>query len=202
MSDAIPSTLGQFVNGMRGLWSAPLADEARWQRAGELLAVLLRNETLAHDAATWPSNEESGGRYSNFLFYEDAALGFVVNGLVKSAGSATPVHDHGDSWTIYGVLTGRERILHYALGGADAGPLTVVAACDAGRGFVDVVPPGRIHAEIAGPERTVAIIVRSRKVGGFLQNMYDPATGAIARRPGPLQRPFRLTGSAAGPDPE
>jgi hypothetical protein len=59
-------------------------------------------------------------------------------------------------------------------------------------GYVDVVPPHEPHAEIAGDGRTVAVIVRSERVGGFPQNMYDLATGRIERRPGPLSVPHPL----------
>ena len=45
-----------------------------------------------------------------------------------------------------------------------------------GPGKIDLVPPYQIHAEESGEERTVAIIVRAEKAGGFLQGRYDPTT--------------------------
>ena len=59
-------------------------------------------------------------------------------------------------------------------------------------GFVDVVPPGIIHAEYAGNDRTVAVIIRSERVGSFPQNMFDPRTGAVTQAPGPEQLPYAL----------
>jgi hypothetical protein len=65
-------------------------------------------------------------------------------------------------------------------------------AYDVAPGYVDVVPPHEPHAETSGDRPTVAIIVRSERIGGFLQNMYDPNTGAVEHRPGPAQIPFPL----------
>ena len=179
-----------FVDGMRATWTAGLDEPSRWAKAAEMLQTLLRDKALGARAADWPSSLEKTG-YSNLLFYQDAEHGFVLNGLVKPPGAASPIHDHGDTWTVYGVLSGIERIVHYEHGDGTA-PFRELADYKGAPGFVDVVPPGRIHAEIAGPGRTVALIVRSRKVGDFLQNMYDPSTGVIDRRPGPVQRPFAL----------
>jgi len=46
------------------------------------------------------------------------------------------------------------------------------------RGKVDLVPPHAIHAEQGGPTRSVAIIVRSQRLGQgtVLQGRYDPKT--------------------------
>ena len=60
-------------------------------------------------------------------------------------------------------------------------------------GKVDLVPPFDIHAEQGGPSRSVAIILRSAKLGEITQNQYDLETGAIRPGPGPTQIPFELT---------
>ena len=56
-----------------------------------------------------------------------------------------------------------------------------------GAGKIDLVPPYEIHAEESGDERTVAIIVRAEKAGGFLQGRYDPATNKYWQGYGPKQ---------------
>jgi predicted metal-dependent enzyme (double-stranded beta helix superfamily) len=123
------------------------------------------------------------------LFYEDPEYGFVLNGLVKRPHEATPVHDHAHCWTAYGVLAGEERITRYERDGHRLRPIggAVVAP-----GHVDLVRPGEIHAEAAGDERSVALIIRSEKVGGFPQGMFDPETGRTWTAPGPEQVPWRL----------
>jgi hypothetical protein len=61
-----------------------------------------------------------------------------------------------------------------------------------GPGKVDLVEPFQIHAEESGEERTVAIIVRAQKAGGFLQGRYDPATKKYWQGYGPEQIPYDL----------
>jgi len=46
--------------------------------------------------------------------------------------------------------------------------------------------------EESGDERTVAIIVRAEKAGGFLQGRYDPVTNKYWQGYGPKQLPFEL----------
>ena len=59
-------------------------------------------------------------------------------------------------------------------------------------GKVDLVPPFDIHAEQGGPARSVAIILRSTKLGDITQRQYDPVTGEVRPGPGPTQIPFEL----------
>jgi len=60
-------------------------------------------------------------------------------------------------------------------------------------GKVDLVPPFDIHAEQGGPTRSVAMILRSTKLGSITQRQYDPVTGAVRAGPGPTQIPVELT---------
>ena len=55
------------------------------------------------------------------------------------------------------------------------------------------VPPGEAHAEYNGPQRTVGVILRSRRLGNFPQNWFDPETGAIQKHLGPEQVPYELS---------
>ena len=59
---------------------------------------------------------------------------------------------------------------------------------------VDLVPPHAIHAEQGGPTRSVAIIVRSQRLGEgtVLQHTYDPKAGTVIERYGPTQVPYEL----------
>jgi hypothetical protein len=67
-----------------------------------------------------------------------------------------------------------------------------VSKLRAGPGEVDLVRPWEIHAEASGEERTVAIIVRAEKAGGFLQGRYDPVTKKYWQGYGPIQVPFKI----------
>jgi predicted metal-dependent enzyme (double-stranded beta helix superfamily) len=161
--------------------------DRRWARISAILAGMLAKPDLQQAAAQWPDRQ--GTRPQNLLFYEDPDYGFVLNGLVKQAHEGTTVHDHGHCWTAYGVLSGTERITRYAHEGERLAPAgdAVVAP-----GHVDLVRPGEIHAEIAGDTRTVALIIRSEKVGSFPQGMFDPESGRTWTAPGPEQIPWTL----------
>jgi predicted metal-dependent enzyme (double-stranded beta helix superfamily) len=186
--------LTDFAAAMDLLWAQEPSDERRWGRVRELLPILLDDATLKAEALTWPLTATEDGRAANLLLYEDPKHGFVVNALVKGPNVRTPVHDHAHTWTAYGVIAGTERVVRYEfLDGdqnSDQAELRPMSEYDVSPGFIDVVPPNEPHAEFSGDERTVAIIVRSERIGGFPQNMYDLETGGIARRPGPTQIPF------------
>ena len=61
-----------------------------------------------------------------------------------------------------------------------------------GPGDVDVVPPGRIHQEHAGPMQSYAFIVRGRRSGTFKQHSYEPDSGKVIVTDGPTLIPFAL----------
>jgi predicted metal-dependent enzyme (double-stranded beta helix superfamily) len=186
--------LQSFIDGMRATYRQPIAEPERWERCAILLRELLTDSELKRRSADWPA-EDAGSNYFNLLFYEDPDHGFVVNGLIKSGGT-TPVHDHAPAWTVYGVLRGSEEMLHYRRDDDGSRPgrakLTETGRSLVAEGYVDIVRPEDIHAETACSGKTVAIIVRSRRVGSFPQNMYDPVAGTLERRPGPRQVPYEL----------
>ena len=61
-------------------------------------------------------------------------------------------------------------------------------------GKVDLIPPRDIHAEQGGPTRSVAVIIRSQKLGQgtVLQGRYDPLTKTRTEGYGPTQVPYEL----------
>jgi predicted metal-dependent enzyme (double-stranded beta helix superfamily) len=191
----------RFIPAMRALWEIELPDEERWRRAGALLPMLLDDSELRARAADWDFTRTAEGKHTNLLFYEDPQHGFVINALVKSPGGATPVHDHAHAWTAYGVIFGSERVVRYRLD-EDVPPGAFADLKETGSymvepGFVDVVPPGLPHAESVGDSRTVAVIVRSARIGGFDQRMWNHKTHVHFVARGPQQVPFELVPGSA-----
>jgi predicted metal-dependent enzyme (double-stranded beta helix superfamily) len=185
----VPEVLREFVTAVRALWQEDLADAERWRKVAGLLPMLLESEALKESASSWPAPPAGHPRAQNLLFYEDPDYRFVINGLIKRPGDRTAVHDHAHTWTVYSVLEGEERVVRYRRTGT---ALEEDGDYHVRPGFIDVVPPRLIHAEFAGPARTVAVIVRSEKVGGFPQGRFDPATGTASEAPGPEQVPYAL----------
>ncbi len=189
------SALGKFIASTRALFEQESDSAARWQKMTPILQELLADPTVREQSKTWPTCQQTG-RAQNLLFYEDPDYKFVVNGLIKAPKSRTQIHDHAHNWTLYGVLDGHESIERYDRlddrSKPDHAEIRRSENVRVGPGKVDLVPPYQIHAEESGNERTVAIIIRAEKAGGFLQGRYDPATNKYWQGYGPEQIPFEL----------
>jgi predicted metal-dependent enzyme (double-stranded beta helix superfamily) len=188
----------QFVDTVRALFVENLDEATLWNRIGEELRTLLATPELRAHTDSWPDTKVGNGPPSNLLFYEDPDYGFVLNALVKSPGAVTNVHDHGPSWTLYGVLEGGEHIERYQRtdgNPVETGPAILKhdGAFDVTPGYIDVVPPWQIHQELNGDHRTIGFIVRSQRSGTFPQFRYTPETGDVSQYGGPTQIPFALT---------
>ena len=190
-----------FIAELRALYGEPIDDMERFERARPALLTMLEDPELKARADGWPShNDPAKGHYENLLFYEDPDYGFVINALVKEAGEATPIHDHGKVLTVYGVLSGAETVKRFRRvddgANSDSDPdrveLELVGEHQVKPGYIDFVPPGEVHAEYNGPTRTIGIIVRSGNVGKNLQHWYDQDTGTRTQRYGPKQVPYEL----------
>jgi predicted metal-dependent enzyme (double-stranded beta helix superfamily) len=192
----LPAVLA-LIDEIRALYASPLEATALWKRIELSMRKLLVNPELRERAQGWPATVESAPTVRNLLFYEDPDYGFVFNATVRQPNVITNVHDHGDVWTLYGLIEGHETILRYERidgGASDAGPvkLKLIGRRSLGPGEVDVVPPGKIHQEHAGQRRSIAFIVRGKRPGTFKQHYYNPETGAQSITDGPQQVEYVL----------
>lgn len=184
-----------FIADLRVIWAAESDNQRRMERAKPLLERLVRDQSLKAHSARWPSTEG----YKNLLLYVDPQFHFAVNAVVPAPGRSGSVHDHADAWVLYGVLDGTESLERYERidDGTRAGyaELRPVSTTTGTQGQVDLVPPYAIHAEQGGPTRSVAIIVRSQRLGEgtILQRAYDPKAKTVVERFGPTQVPYALT---------
>jgi predicted metal-dependent enzyme (double-stranded beta helix superfamily) len=194
MSNAQLPAFEQFIADLRDVWTAEPDDGRRMEKAKSLVEAFVTNPTVKAHSTQWPSTE---GR-KNLLLYVDPTYGFVVNAVVRVPGRTGSVHDHADAWVLYGVLDGIESLERYERidDGSRPGYAEVrLASVTTGtQGKVDMVPPHAIHAEQGGPVRSVAIILRSRRLGEgtLLQRMYDPEAKTVVERYGPTQIPYEL----------
>jgi predicted metal-dependent enzyme (double-stranded beta helix superfamily) len=194
MSCARLPVFERFIGDLRAVWSAETDDARRMENAKPLVEAFVKDPDLKAHSAQWPSTE---GR-KNLLLYVDPAYEFVVNAVVRVPGRTGSVHDHADAWVLYGVLDGTESLERYERidDGRRPGHAEVrFASVTTGtQGKVDLVPPHAIHAEQGGPTRSVAIIVRSQRLGEgtVLQHMYDPKAQTVVEQYGPAQIPYDL----------
>lgn len=190
----------EFIEEVRAIYARTTDDnmEERLAQVRPLLQKLLTDEALKERSFDWPfGNDTSKDYVENLLFYEDPDYGFVLNSLMKLPNESTAVHDHGHTWTLYGVLRGGERVLRYERkdDGTNQERADLVRVGDSivEPGYIDFVRPFEVHVEHTANEPTVGVIFRSHRVGDFLQNFYDAETGAIRKRKGPKQIPYELT---------
>ncbi|MGE5218463.1 MAG: hypothetical protein ACM3SP_15830 [Chloroflexota bacterium] len=189
------SAVKEFIASTRELFAQEKEPAARWQKMVPILQALLADPSVREQSRKWPTCQQTG-RAQNLLFYEDSDYKFVINGLIKAPNSRTQIHDHAHNWTLYGVLDGTETIERYERvddrSKPDYAEIHKRENVRVGAGKIDLVPPYEIHAEESGNERTVAIIIRAERAGGFLQGRYDPATNKYWQGYGPEQIPFEL----------
>jgi predicted metal-dependent enzyme (double-stranded beta helix superfamily) len=187
--------LQKFIESARKLHAEEKSPAKRWEKMTPLLRELLADPSIREQSKSWPTCSQAE-RAQNLLFYEDSQYQFVINGLIKAPKSRTQIHDHAHNWTLYGVLDGNETIERYERlddrTKSDYAEIRKTVDVKVGPGKIDLVAPYEIHAEESGEERTVAIIVRAEKAGGFLQGRYDPATKKYWQGHGPEQIPYEL----------
>jgi predicted metal-dependent enzyme (double-stranded beta helix superfamily) len=185
----------EFIGELRAIWAAESDDGGRMQKAKPLLEQLVKDQTLKAHSAAWPSTE---GR-KNLLFYVDPDYHFVINGVVRVPGRTGSIHDHADAWVLYGVLDGTESLERFDRIDDGSRPgyaeVKLSSVTTGSQGKVDLVPPRAIHAEQGGPTRSVAVIVRSQRLGEgtVLQHRYDRDSGAVVEQYGPTQIPYDLS---------
>ena len=183
-----------FIGDLRAVWAAESDNQRRMEKAKPLLERLVKDPTLKARSADWPSTE--GGK--NLLLYVDPDYLFVINGVVRMPGRTGSVHDHADAWVLYGVLDGSESLERFERVDDGSRPgyaeVKLSSVTTGTQGKVDLVPPNAIHAEQGGPTRSVAIIVRSQRLGEgtVLQRRYDPKAKTVIEQYGPTQIPYEV----------
>jgi predicted metal-dependent enzyme (double-stranded beta helix superfamily) len=194
MSSARLPVLETFITDLRTIWAAELENRRRMEKARPLLERLVLDSGLKAHSAQWPSTEG----YKNLLLYVDPDYSFAINAVVRMPRRTGSVHDHADAWVLYGVLDGSESLERYDRVDDGSRPgyaeVRLSSVTTGTQGKVDLVAPHEIHAEQGGPTRSVAIIVRSQRLGEgtVLQHTYDPKAKTVIERYGPTQVPYGL----------
>ncbi|MFB3061379.1 MAG: hypothetical protein ACE10C_08435, partial [Candidatus Binatia bacterium] len=96
----------------------------------------------------------------------------------------------------YGVLDGQENVERYERIDDRSKPnyakIKKTTSTLVTPGKIDLVKPYEIHAEVTVGERTVAVIIRSEKSGGFNQGRYNLETSEYFESLGPRQTPVEM----------
>jgi predicted metal-dependent enzyme (double-stranded beta helix superfamily) len=183
-------TLDAFVADLQIALRQPVSETDRLAAGADALRRLLANpEVLA------PYEGALAVGRGPWLLHQDAELGFVVTLLRKTRGGTTPVHHHGEAWTLYGIFDGHEVIHRYDRYDDGATPeradVRLTADHERAAGEVEVEVARAIHNETTGSERdTIAIAVRGRDLATVQQEHFDLATGAVRTGPGTRAQPL------------
>ena len=191
-----------FISRVRELFKSGLEESKIWEQASIYLQEMLKDPLLKEHAESWPTSPAKlglDGKHANLLFYEDPDYRFVINALIKKSMAKTTIHDHGKSWTLYGVVDGSEEVLRFnRIDGGKPGDLPSKAVVEeyssttVGPGYVDFIKPWEIHAEYNRDKPTIAVIVRSQKCGTYIQNIFYKKNNSVEQYYGPDQIPFHL----------
>jgi hypothetical protein len=193
------ASVQRLISEIRDIHAQESDLPSRWQKIADKMPPVLTDPQLALSADQWPTMgtteaavlNEGGGPF-NLLFYEDADYGFVINGAALSANVHGAAHSHAPTWTAFGVVSGTQDVLHLQRQSETDARLVPGARQQVKAGFAEVVDPEMTHAEITGDGRCTMLIVRSQRIGDFLQDMYNPDTGELIRHKGPRQIPYDL----------
>jgi len=195
----------RFIAQMRELFAREPDLNKRWDAVPALLTELLKDPAVQEASHKWPVPSQvvhtvpGEGRAGNLLFYEDPDYGFVMNATIHEAGRGQgepkQAHDHGQNYTAYGLLEGRERIVMFERTDDGSRPdhadVRKTADYVAAPGDIHLAKPRDIHVEVNIGERTSAVIIRSMRDGGpnNLHGRYDLETGGYSESVGPRQIP-------------
>lgn len=149
---------------------------------------------LAHPQALAPYRHALALGPGPWTLYTDPDHSFVITLLRKPRGGTTPVHHHGEAWTLYGIAEGLEIIHRYERAAVPSdGPALVRRVADyvRGPGEVEIEPPFAIHNETTGDQQdTIAVAVRGRELATTEHEWFDLASGRVTRGRGPASRPL------------
>jgi len=166
----------EFIADLRAHFAKGLPEVEQWEGVRRLQQTLVSDEQLREVSKGW---ERKKGR--EYILHHDPDYDFFVGALVREPKHTATAHDHGPTWTIYGVLDGDEVTHVYDRiddgSKPDYAELKLKVRSEAPAGTVDVVPPHIPHAENGASPRSVAITVRTTKPGSYDQIMFNLETG-------------------------
>ena len=180
MAETGIAAFDRFIAAARALYHDGLEGETLWRGIAKRLEDLVGDEDFKRLTDDWPT-----GDGKQYVLYQDPDHGFVIDGLVRAHYHKAVRHDHADTWTAYGIVTGWERMTRFTRTDDGTDPkhadLELVSSHICKAGTVDVIPPWDIHTESNEDNRAVALSVRSETLGHFDQTIFreDGTVGVI-----------------------
>ena len=176
MTDFSVAAFATFIDSMRTHYGKQLPEQDHWKGVRDLLKILCADQGMRELSRRW---EAKVGR--EYILHHDPEYDFFVGALVREPNHKAGIHDHGPTWTIYGVLDGTEMTHIYDRiddgGKPGFAEIRLRGKYEAPTGHVDIVPPHVPHAEWGVSDWSVAITVRTTKPGSYDQVMFHGESG-------------------------
>jgi len=166
--------LKQFIDDCRAALRGDPGPAGREKVRG-LLERLLKDEGFiaAHCSDRTPKGL--------FVLHDDAELGFQILAHINEKARASPPHDHGASWAIYGQATFYTDMTEYErLDGADPhkANLKITKKYRLNPGQAGIFQDGAIHS-IDYPDGSRFVRVTGTNLDRIARSSFDPKTGAV-----------------------
>jgi len=97
-------TLAQLANDIKATLKSDSSRAGKEKICEHVSRALRDKEFIAENLKT-----RAPGEKPRAVLYEDPELGFCICGHVHDGPAASPAHDHGSSWAIYGQAEGETR---------------------------------------------------------------------------------------------
>ncbi len=184
------TAFGSFVADLHELFATVTDGRQQADRVVARLEILLREPGWLESMIDVPAPEDY--RFRNFLLHRDE-LGFPAGGsgcmvLAHSVPpwQASPIHDHGPCWVVYGIYQGRAQLRRYrvapeaGLSAAFRLEETERVSLDAGQALAFY--PGDAHdIRSIAPDKRLILRITSQDLSQVEKYNYDPHV--YTRRP-------------------
>lgn len=171
----MPYDLKRFIEDCRGTLKRDPGPAGR-EKIRTLLERLLKD---ADFLAAHCSDRTPKGLY---VLHDDAELGFQILAHLNEKARASPPHDHGASWAIYGQAASYTDMTEYRRidDGADPGTakLEVTKKYRLNPGQAGIFADGAIHS-IDYPDGSLFVRVTGTNLDRIARVSFDPKTGAV-----------------------
>jgi len=116
------------------------------------------------------------------VLHDDTELGFQVLAHINEKGRASPPHDHGGSWAIYGQAASHTDMIEYRRADDGSDPrmakLEVTKRYRLNPGQAGIFADGAIHS-IDYPDGSMFVRVTGTNLDRIARSSFDLKTGAI-----------------------
>lgn len=172
-----------FVSDVRDVIAGVADPRQQADRVVTHLEGLLREPRWLEPLIEWPAPDDY--RFRNFVLHRDevgfpsGGSGFMVLGHSVPPWQASPIHDHGPCWVIYGIYEGRAQLRRSRIervgGPSEAFRIEEVERTSLGPGQALAFYPGDAHdIRSESPGKRFVLRITSQDLSKVEKYVYQP----------------------------